>query len=365
MFMKAICCAACVVSLIAAAQRNIAAQETTPDYGSLIPQCLLGLVHAPEVHKELKLSEKQINDLEAMLRKVDAQWFPARILAADEQLAVNHELETQVWDWFSKSTTPTHQKRLQQLEFQAQGGRMLLRSDVAKQVGLQSSHLHKLAALARTTDEAKLALSRTQFGDSEIKSLQARFEKATKAEGDGMLKIVQPEQRRTLKSLVGDPFDTTRLKRIYAFAPEFAPVENWINSSPLSLRELRGKVVLVHFYAFQCHNCHANFGIYQRWHKELTDKGVVVIGIQTPETSPERDADAVKAAASERDLKFPILIDLASENWKAWGNTMWPCVYVVDKHGYIRMWWPGELNWKGATGDKTIESAVDLLLAEE
>lgn len=365
MFIKAICRAACVVILISAAQRNIAAQETTPYYGSLVPQCLLALVHAPEVHKELQLSEEQINGLEAMLRKVDAQWFPARILPADAQLAVNHELETQVWEWFSKSMTPTHRKRLQQLEYQAQGGRMLLRSDVAKQVGMESSQLEKLAALARAADQAKLALSRTQFGDPEIKALQAGLEKATKAERDGMMKIVQSDQRRTLKSLVGDPFNITSLKRTYPLAPEFAPVENWVNSSPLSLRELRGKVVLVHFYAFQCHNCHANFGIYQRWHKELTDKGVVVIGIQTPETDRERDADAVKAAASERDLKFPILIDLESENWKAWGNTMWPCVYVVDKQGYIRMWWPGELNWKGATGDKTIESAVDTLLAEE
>lgn len=365
MFIKAICGTACIVILIAAPQRNIAAQETPPEYGSLVPQCLLALVHAPEVHKELQLSEEQINGLETMLCKVDAQWFPARILPADEQLAVNHELETQVWEWFSKSITPTHRKRLQQLEYQAQGGRMLLRSDVAKQVGVKSSQLEKLAALARAADQAKLALSRTQFGDPEIKTLQAELEKATKAERDGMMKIVQSEQRRILKSLVGDPFNITSLKRTYPLAPEFAPVENWVNSSPLSLRELRGKVVLVHFYAFQCHNCHANFGIYQRWHKELTDKGVVVIGIQTPETNRERDADAVKAAASERDLTFPILIDLESENWKAWGNTMWPCVYVVDKQGYIRMWWPGELNWKGATGDKTIENAVDTLLAEE
>jgi len=286
-------------------------------------------------------------------------------LPSDEERAVTRELESKVWEWFKKSATEEQRQRLQQLEYFSQANRILLRSDVAKQLGIQSSQQQKLALLARATDESKLALANTQFGDPQLKSLQERAEKAVKAERDAIMKIVRPEQKQKLQYLLGDPFDTTRLKRIYAFAPEFAEVDHWINSSPLTMRELRGKVVLVHFYAFQCHNCHANFGIYRRWFKELTDKGVVVVGIQTPETSRERDADAVKAAASERDLKFPIMIDLKSENWKACGNTMWPCVYVVDKQGYIRLWWPGELNWKGATGDKMVEEAVDKLLAEK
>ena len=356
---------ACVVAFFIAAQRNLVAEEANGTYGHLVPQFLLGLVHAPEVHHELKLSDKQVADLEDLLRIVDAKWFPARILPTDQERAVTRELELQVWEWFKKSATQEQRQRLQQLEYYAQANRILLRSDVARQVGLQSSQQQKLAALARAADDSKLAVANVLFGDPQLKSLQEKAEKAIKSERDGVVKIVKPEQRQKLQSLLGDPFDPTRLKRIYAMAPEFVSVEHWINSSPLTMQELRGKVVLVHFYAFQCHNCHANFGIYRRWHKELTDKGVVVVGIQTPETSRERDADAVKAAASERDLKFPIMIDLKSENWKAWGNTMWPCVYVVDKQGYIRLWWPGELNWKGATGDKTVEEAVNKLLAEK
>jgi peroxiredoxin len=147
-------------------------------------------------------------------------------------------------------------------------------------------------------------------------------------------------------------------------APELVAVEHWINSEPLTLAKLRGKVVLVHFYAFQCHNCHANFDIYRRWHGQLRERGVVVLGIQTPETSRERDPQAVKAAARDRELQFPILVDLDSENWKAWGNTMWPTVYVVDKQGYLRHLWQGELNWNGATADKTIEQVVEQALAE-
>lgn len=353
------------LTLMTAIQPPLFAQESKGLYDNLVPQFLLGLVHAPEIHKDLKLSHKQVSELETTLRKVDAEWFPARNLPADSLRAITVRLESQVWDWFSNNATEQQRQRLWQLECYAQGSRTLLREDIAEKVRLEASQQKKLAALAIATDESRRALAAIPFGDARRKELQDRVEKTTKAEQAGLMKIVRSEQRETLKSLLGDPFDPTRLNRIYALAPEFAPVEHWVNSSPRTMREMQGKVVLLHFYAFQCHNCHANFPIYQRWHKELTDKGVIVIGIQTPETNRERDPDAVKAAAKERDLKFPILIDLKSENWKAWGNTMWPCVYVIDKQGYIRLWWPGELNWNGATGDKTIEQTVEKLLAEE
>jgi peroxiredoxin len=365
MVMKAFLRLACIVAFFAAPQLNVVAQESSGAYEKLVPQYLLGLVHAPEVHSELKLSEKQVADLEDLLRVVDAKWFPARILPTEQERATTRELELEVWEWFRNSATDEQRQRLLQLEYYAQANRILLRGDVARQAGILPAQQQKLAVLARAADESKLALANTTYGDSQLKSLQEKAEKASKAERDGLMKIIRPEQKQKLQSLLGEPFDPTRLKRIYAMAPEFAEVEHWINSSPLTMRELRGKVVLVHFYAFQCHNCHANFGIYRRWHKDLTDTGVVVVGIQTPETNRERDPDAVKAAASERDLKFPIMFDLKSENWKAWGNTMWPCVYVVDKQGYIRLWWPGELNWKGATGDKTVEETVKKLLAEK
>lgn len=352
------------VMMLTMTHQCFTAEERSGGEAKVAPQILLGLVHAPEVHQELKLSAQQIESLEAVLQKVDEKWFPARILPPDQQYAVTQELESQVWNWFRNTTLPTQQQRLQQLEYWSLGNRMLLRDDIAKQIDLQPAQQRKLITLARATDAAKSALSQTQFGDPRIPSLQQGMEKAIKAERDGMKKVVRSEQLERLKPLLGDSFDASRLKRIYAMAPEFASVDNWVNSSPLTMRELRGKVVLVHFYAFQCHNCHANFEIYRRWHKELAKKGVVVVGIQTPETPSERDPDAVKAAAQERDLSFPIMIDLESENWKAWGNTMWPCVYVVDKHGYIRMWWQGELNWKGATADKSIEKMVDSLLDE-
>lgn len=87
-----------------------------------------------------------------------------------------------------------------------------------------------------------------------------------------------------------------------------------------------------------------------------------MVGIQTPETADERDPQKVAAAVSEQGFEFPVLIDLKKGNWDTWGNTMWPTIYVIDRDGYIRFWWQGELNWQGAKGDEVIEDLVEKLL---
>ncbi len=128
--------------------------------------------------------------------------------------------------------------------------------------------------------------------------------------------------------------------------------------------DVRGKVVLVHFYAFQCHNCQANFRTYNRWQKTLRDQGVELVGIQTPETEAERDAARVTEAAHQCEFGFPVMLDLDNQAWKAWGNSVWPTIYIVDQRGYVRTWWVGELYWQGARGDQSVEGWVRRLLAE-
>jgi peroxiredoxin len=340
--------------------------ETDPaQVEELIPQYLLGLVHAPEVHTELKLTEVQVDDLESLFAEIDGEWFPSRLLPPDQQRPVVVQLEQRVLQWFADNTSAAQQKRLRQLEFQAQSIRMLLRDDLGQQLQLDATQKSKFAELAKKTNEAKQNLQLATKQKKAAEQLTAATRQAVESEQESLKDVLSPEQHQKLWKILGKPFDTKKLNRIYPMAPEFVAVNKWINSAPLSMKKLRGKVVLVHFYAFQCHNCHANFDIYRRWHDKLRGEGVVVVGIQTPETSSERNPEAVEAAAVEQDLQFPILIDLESKNWKAWGNTMWPTVYVVDKNGYIRHWWQGELNWQGATGDKAIEKTIDAALAEK
>ncbi len=139
----------------------------------------------------------------------------------------------------------------------------------------------------------------------------------------------------------------------------------WIQGGPLKLADLQGKVVAVHYYAFQCINCRRNLPHYKAWHDDYADKGLVIIGIQTPETSSERKLDLVAAAAKSEGIEYPIMLDSEGANWDTWSNRMWPSVYLIDKQGYIRRWWTGEMNWEGTPGEQQMRKTIEQLLAEE
>lgn len=339
-------------------------QSSSESGEAYVPHHLLGLVHAPEVHEELQLSDAQVKQLEALFQSIDGDWLRARNLPPEKNAAVIDQLEKKVRAWFQANAKEPQWRRLQQLELRAQGIRILLRDDVKRQLALSDSQFQRFLELAKATQQASDQLSKAARQNTETQQLRNEVRKAQKAEEMAFAKVINPNQMRKLQGMLGPSFNTGQLSRVYPMAPELSPVENWINGKPVTLKQLRGKVVLLHFYAFQCHNCQANFDVYRRWHEKYGDD-VVVIGIQTPETARERDPLAVSNAAKKEDLKFPILIDLESSNWRNWSNTMWPTVYVIDQRGYLRQWWQGELRWQGATGDQMIEKLVDKLLSED
>jgi hypothetical protein len=90
----------------------------------------------------------------------------------------------------------------------------------------------------------------------------------------------------------------------------------------------------------------------------------VVLGVHTPEIAREREMANVRREASDAELSFPILVDNEKKNWNAWGNSMWPSVYLIDKRGYIRYWWYGELNWQGAKAQELLRQRIEELLKE-
>jgi hypothetical protein len=75
--------------------------------------------------------------------------------------------------------------------------------------------------------------------------------------------------------------------------------------------------------------------------------------------------ETLKSKLKAEGLNFPVIVDNAKANWDAWGNSMWPSVYVLDKQGYMRAFWAGELKWQGATGDKQMRQMMETLLAEK
>lgn len=90
----------------------------------------------------------------------------------------------------------------------------------------------------------------------------------------------------------------------------------------------------------------------------------MIVGVHTPETQSERELDRVRKKVKEASFKFPVAVDNEKSIWNTWGNTMWPSVYLVDKKGYIRYWWYGELNWRGAQGEPIMRARIEELLAE-
>jgi hypothetical protein len=120
----------------------------------------------------------------------------------------------------------------------------------------------------------------------------------------------------------------------------------------------------LHFYTFGCINCIRNLPHHNNWHAEFPADHFRVIGIHRPETPGERLVEDVRRKAVEAGIAYPIAVDNNSANWDAWANRVWPSVYLIDKRGFVRYWWYGEMNWQGVEGEKWMRGRILQLLAE-
>lgn len=118
-------------------------------------------------------------------------------------------------------------------------------------------------------------------------------------------------------------------------APELVGLENWINSAPLTMAELRGRVVLVDFWTYACVNCINTLPHVKRWHELYKDRGLTVIGVHTPEFAFERESANVRAAVARLGIDYPVAQDNRYRTWTAWDNEYWPALYLVDRDGRI------------------------------
>ena len=123
---------------------------------------------------------------------------------------------------------------------------------------------------------------------------------------------------------------------VEGIAAELSGTTGWLNSSPLTLQSLRGKVVLVDFWTFACINCQRALPHVRAWAEKYKDQGLVVIGVHAPEFAFERKLDNVKRAVGELGLNFPIAIDNDFAVWRAYSNQYWPANYFIDAQGRIR-----------------------------
>jgi len=147
-------------------------------------------------------------------------------------------------------------------------------------------------------------------------------------------------------------------KSQFKLAPELTKITSYINSQPITLADLRGKVVLVDFWTYSCINCIRTIPYSNAWHEKYADDGLVIIGIHTPEFEFEKDYNNVKAAVEKFDIKYPIAQDNEKDTWNAYENLYWPRKYLIDTEGYIRYDHIGE----GAYAET--EKVIQSLLAE-
>ena len=148
-------------------------------------------------------------------------------------------------------------------------------------------------------------------------------------------------------------------------APQFTQSHpgDWINSAPLKMEDLKGKVVLLDVWTSACWNCYRSFPWLNSMKKKYQDKGLQVIGIHSPEFEYEKNYDNVVAKAKEFKLHHPIMLDNDFAYWNALNNQYWPAYYLIDKQGNIRHLFIGETH-AGDNKAKRIESAIAELLAE-
>ena len=118
--------------------------------------------------------------------------------------------------------------------------------------------------------------------------------------------------------------------------PGFEGATGWLNSSPLTPEGLAGKIVLVDFWTYTCINWLRTLAFVRAWSEKYRDRGLVVVGVHTPEFPFERDVENVREAAQAMRVEYPIALDSDYGVWSAFGNRYWPAVYLADAKGRIR-----------------------------
>jgi thiol-disulfide isomerase/thioredoxin len=125
-------------------------------------------------------------------------------------------------------------------------------------------------------------------------------------------------------------------------APELTGGLTWLNSTPVSLATLRGKVVLLNFFEYSCVNCIRTFPYLQEWQKRYASDGLVIVGVHTPQYGFSMDPQNVYAGIKQLGVTFPTVADSNSHIADAYGNRFWPHFFLIDKNGLIRFDHTGE-----------------------
>jgi cytochrome c biogenesis protein CcdA/thiol-disulfide isomerase/thioredoxin len=234
-------------------------------------------------------------------------------------------------------------------------GVVLLALAIGAQRGLSATRLRARAPAVRR------ALGAVIVGVAVLMVLGLDLRLATKVPGytralQGLEESATAQSR--LDRLLGHGGRTEERLEDFGPAPDFEGISGWLNSKPLTLAGLRGKVVLIDFWTYSCVNCLRTLPHVKSWARTYYDAGLVVVGVHTPEFAFERVPANVRRAVHGLGVKYPVALDNDYATWNAWLNRYWPAKYVIDRRGHLRYAHFGE----GSYGET--ERVIRTLLAE-
>lgn len=181
------------------------------------------------------------------------------------------------------------------------------------------------------------------------KRLQTYISTHTPFDFDSLSSQLLPKSKNTI--------DKSKLFNVEPYdAPELTGLENWINSDPQTLKDLKGKVVLVDFWTYSCINCIRNNPYIEKWYETYKDDGFVVLGMHAPEFAFEKVPANVEKAAKDQKLTYPIALDNDFATWNAFENRSWPTSYLINAEGKVVRVHEGEGEY--AEGEEAIRQLL-------
>ncbi len=322
------------------------------------------LIRDETVRAELKFSDNQRRAIDDLLKTHNRLLLAIRDVSPSGADETARPALTELRQQFAKVLSDEQRTRLTSLILQAQGYDSLLRNDVSTKLALAEKQQRDLTAAARRFSYSG-ARTRKSSAGSTPEQLQEGLARLQKDRQQQVLAVLNEKQTAQYAAMLGEPFDFAKVKASPADAPEFDGVDAWMNSESdhhgvasrsgggcallcLRLHQLRSQLSmvqrLVRMLAKQ-RRCH-------HWDPHAGDR----------ERSQKRTP---KASLETHGLKFPVAVDKEKKMWEAWHNGIWPSVYIIDKHGRVRFWWYGELDWQGAGNQKVAERQIEQLLVEE
>ncbi|WP_424949345.1 redoxin domain-containing protein [Deinococcus sp.] len=148
-------------------------------------------------------------------------------------------------------------------------------------------------------------------------------------------------------------------------APDFIPGGQWLNSAPLHVAQLRGKVVIVNLWVYSCINCHLSLPTLQGWYGKYRAAGLEIVGVHTPEFESDKPVKNVTASLRADKVTWPVMQDNALATWNAYESQGWPSFYLIDRRGVIREIHVGEISTRFPDDIPGLEATLQKLLAEK